>query len=111
MTPLNTIIEEEKKETEKLTNMVVRIMRGMYNSNEARIADVRSAITNSRTTAMQRAYEAGRRDTVEEMKGEVRLLASKHYKTEDFDIEGFINDLGLLQHNNKEELKDISKDV
>ena len=65
MTPLNTIIEEEKKELGEIKRLIVEKDPDDDDKFLRQIWELASQIEESRTTAMQRAYEAGReeRDT------------------------------------------------
>ena len=66
MTPLNTIIEEEKREFEKQYYFTF----DKYGEH-FEMYDPKSAITDLQgflTTAMQRAYEAGREEALQDKK-------------------------------------------
>ena len=68
MTPLNTIIEEEKKKFEEKKTQWIQYGGFCYQDGEYSIDHIKKFLT----TAMQRAYEAGRQSVLDEWKEEQR---------------------------------------
>ncbi len=82
MTPLNTIIEEEKKEFENLSRVLVeeKQIEG-YGLMRTYTGGATQEQIDFLTTAMQRAYDAGEKKGREEVKRELLSEQEANYPT------------------------------